>query len=104
MFDKYIGMNYIRYIENTKQSNEVIMTFSINIPTLSKIPSLSKTDKASILLSLATKYHPYSGFLQWARLANNAGGFNKCFDICITDIIETELLSLVDLKIYLACK
>ena len=64
------------------------MTISINTPA-DQISFLSALDKAAIIYALAVKYCPENlkGFLSEATLAKKAGGFNKCTNICLVDIL-----------------
>ena len=81
------------------------MTISINIPT-NQISSLSALDKAAIIYALAVKYCPENlqGFLSKATLAKKAGGFNKCKNICLVDILAHVNLINEDLNILEDCK
>ncbi len=77
------------------------MTISITIPAINEIKNLSKLDKVAIIFSLAEKYVTprNQAFLENARMAKQAGGFNKCFDICLVDILKKSEMNELDLQI-----
>jgi len=80
------------------------MTISINI-SADQISSLPALDKVAIIYALAVKYCPENlqGFLSKATLAKKAGGFNKCKNICLVDILAHVDMSHEDRNILGDC-
>jgi hypothetical protein len=81
------------------------MTISINLP-VDQISSLSALDKAAVIYALAVKYctADLQGFLSEATASKKAGGFNKCKNICLIDILSHVNMSNEDQNILEDCK
>ena len=81
------------------------MTISINIP-VNQISSLSALDKVSVIYALAVRYctTDLQGFLSEATLSKKAGGYNKCRNICLFDIMPHVNMTSDDLAILKECK
>lgn len=79
------------------------MTVSISI-SLDKVSTLSTLDKSAIWLGLASKYctADKQAFLQEAKLAKKAGGFNKCINICKFEILShvADLVTADDMNVW----
>lgn len=79
------------------------MTVSISI-SLDKVSTLSTLDKSAIWLGLASKYctADKQAFLQAAKIAKKAGGFEKCISICKFDILShvADLVTADDMDVW----
>ena len=79
------------------------MTVSISI-SLDKVSTLSTLDKSAIWLGLASKYctADKQEFLQAAKIAKKAGGFEKCISICKLDILShvADLVTANDMDLW----